>query len=117
MGDKDQLARLDEVVIEEILQKTNEEMLADVPAVEIDRLASLFSQAKAAHGRARLKRAQVAVVRALPPEARGADFRRPDRKTITTIAARGARGDSGADQVGIDEDMEELRAQLEGEEN
>ncbi len=117
MEERERLARLDDLVVEGILEKTDEEALADVADADVDRLAMLFAQAKTADARSRLVRARTAVRQGVPPMPTGTGFQHAERPILATLAARGARGGTDADQAGIDDDLAELRSFLEGDED
>lgn len=120
MDDKEKLERLQDVVIEEFLAMSPEEVLARVTPEDLTSVKSNLATAIAKAGRARLAKAKLtAVADARRPRpvgsisganalrqarAKDADF---DKKL--TLAARKGRASYEADQTGIEEDLDELR--------
>lgn len=120
MDDKGKLGRLQDVVIEEFLAMSPDEVLEFTTPEDLESVKSNLSAAIAEAGRERLARAREAVLKdARRPRpigsiggaealrqtrANDADF---DKKL--TIAARKGNASYEADQAGIEEDLDELR--------
>jgi len=120
MDDKEKLERLQDVVIEEFLAMSPEEVMGFTTPEDLESIKSNLADAIAAAGRARLARARAAAEKdarrpRLVGAAGGADALRQargsdadfDRKL--TLAARNGSASYEADQSGIEEDLDELR--------
>ncbi|MEV5023485.1 hypothetical protein MRBLMA1_003368 [Sphingobium sp. LMA1-1-1.1] len=120
MDDKEKLERLQDVVVEEFLAMSPEEVMAFTTPEDLASIKSNLADAIAAAGRARLARAKAAAAKdarrpRLVGAAGGADALRQarandadfDRKL--TLAARKGSASYEADQSGIEEDLDELR--------
>jgi len=119
MDDKEKLERLQDVVVEEFLAMSPEEVMEFTTPEDLESVKSNLAAAIAEAGRARLARAKVAAA---------ADARRPRLVALTggaelrlvrandavfdkklTLAARKGSASYEADQTGIEEDLDELR--------
>ncbi|WP_077145892.1 hypothetical protein [Sphingopyxis sp. KK2] len=128
MEDKKNLDRLHDVVIEEFLAMSPEEVMEFTTQEDLDSVKSNLEDAIAQVGRARLARAKAAAAtdarRPRPVGSTGggdalraarandADF---DKKL--TLAARKGGASYEADRVGIEEDLDELRRWHEDEDS
>ncbi len=109
MTDRETLMALDEIIMDEIMAQTDEEALAAISSTDLVHAEELIAAARAAHGQLRMKRAKAAV------EADKARVRTsataPSRVApLITKAARSGSADDQADQASFDEDMAELEA-------
>ena len=123
MDDKDKLARLDDLVLAEILSMPDDEILAGVEPAKLDALRQEVATARVKAGKSRMAsaKASLALARARPtvvpldPARRAAatrDARTRDRTLDQglTLAARNGGVDYEADRPGIEEDLAELEA-------
>ena len=123
MDDKGKLARLDDLVIAEILATPDHEIIARADLAEVEVVRAEIAAARTRAGKDRMAKAKVALALAharpkvVPLDhARGAaalsaarvSDRDLDRKL--TLAARSGGPDYEADRPGIEEDLAELDA-------
>lgn len=123
MNDKEKLARLDDLVLAEILSGSDEAILAETGPEALKALRNEIATARIRAGKGRMAdaKASLAIARARPAvvsldEARGAKAlktaRAQDRSLDQklTLAARSGGADYEADRPGIEEDLAELDA-------
>lgn len=123
MNDKEKLSRLDEMVVAEIMAKSDAEILGEVGSDEIAAVRADFERAKLAMAKSRLANAKAAVANARSrpgfaprSNAQGADALRSARSRDRgfdqklTLAARSGQSDYEADKPGIEEDLAELES-------
>lgn len=120
MDDEGKLGRLQQVVIEEFLTMSPEEVMEFTTPVDIASVKSTIAAAIAEAGRERLARAKAAAAKdarrpRLVGSPHGADALRQARANDSdfdrrlTLAARKGSASYEADQKGIEEDLDELR--------